>query len=237
MAVRFLKRLGYFLAFAMVLLAAGCLIPRPFFQGTQDGDNSVEILVISNPIHTDIALPATPELLAKFSFLAKSGMPLDNPNVRWLMIGWGGRAFYLETPTWSELKFTPVIKSLTADTAALHIEPLGTISEPNPAVTRLKITQAGFDAVTKEVLATFARDADGNTELIAGHSYGEYDKPELIVGKSYGQYDRFYEAKGTFNALVGCNTWAAKMLRYAGLQTGWWNPFPQSLRLSLNLQN
>ncbi len=221
--VRFLKRLGYFLALVFILLVAGCFIPRPFFQGSPDGDKSVEILVISNPIHTDIALPATPELVAKFSFLTQNGMPLDNPNVRWLMIGWGGRAFYMETPTWSELKFGPVFKALTADTSALHVEPLGTITEPNPAVTRFKISQAGLDAMTQEILATFARDAGGNTELITGHSYGEYD--------------RFYEAKGTFNALMGCNTWAAKMLRFAGLQTGWWNPFPQSLHFSLNLQN
>ena len=97
MMVRFFKCLGYFLALVIILVVAGCLIPRPFFQNNLVGDKSVEILVISNPIHTDIAIQATPETLAEFSFLADSGMPLDNPNMQWIMLGWGGRAFYLET--------------------------------------------------------------------------------------------------------------------------------------------
>jgi uncharacterized protein (TIGR02117 family) len=223
MMVKFLKRSGWFLALVMLFVAAGCLIPRPLFSYGQGGEKSVEILVISNPIHTDIALPATPEVLAKFSFLVQSGMPLDSSNVRWLMFGWGGRGFYLETPTWSELKFTPVLKALTADKSALHVEPLGNVGFTNPAVTRFKITQSGLDAIAAAMLTTFTRDTNGNVELIAGRSYGEHD--------------RFYEANGTFNALFGCNTWAAKMLRESGLQTGWWNPIPQSLWFSLNLQN
>ena len=223
MTVRFFKCLGYFLALVIILVVAGCLIPRPFFQNNLVGDKSVEILVISNPIHTDIAIQATPETLAEFSFLADSGMPLDNPNMQWIMLGWGGRAFYLETPTWADLKFVPVLKGLTADAATLHIEPLGNVDRSNPNVASFKITEAGLEVMRQEMLNTFQHDMK--------------DRPELIVGKSYGEYDRFYEAKGTFNALAGCNTWAAKMLRYAGLQTGWWNPFPQSLRFSLNLQN
>jgi hypothetical protein len=44
---------------------------------------------------------------------------------------------------------------------------------------------------------------------------------------------RFYEAQGTFNALVGCNVWTATALRSAGLRTGWWNPLPFLLIRSL----
>lgn len=219
----FFKWFGILLGTAILALAAGCVIPRPLFQSDVVGEKSAEILVITNPIHTDIAIPATPETLAEFAFLADSGMPLDNPNVQWIMFGWGGRAFYLETPTWADLKFVPVLKGLTADASALHIEPLGNVDRSNPNVASFKITEAGLEAMRQEMLNTFQHDMK--------------DRPELIAGKSYGEYDQFYEAKGTFNALVGCNTWAAKMLRYAGLQTGWWNPFPQSLRFSLNLQN
>jgi uncharacterized protein (TIGR02117 family) len=59
----------------------------------------------------------------------------------------------------------------------------------------------------------------------------------LIPAVSYGEYDRFYEANGTFTAVLGCNIWAAKALRTAGLRTGWWNPLPQTLRYSLELYN
>ena len=221
--IKYLKWFGWLLAVVTVVLAAGCLIPRPFFQAGFGGEKSVEILVITNPIHTDIAIAATPETLAEFAFLSDSGMPLDNPDVQWIMLGWGGRAFYTQTPTWADLKLIPALKGLTADAATLHIDLLGNVDRGNSSVTGFKITGAGMEAMRQEMLSTFQRDASG--------------KPELIAGKSYGDYDRFFEAKGTFNALIGCNTWAAKMLRVAGLQTGWWNPLPQSLRISLNLQN
>ena len=221
--LKFLKGFGWLLVVVIVVLTLGCLIPRPLFQSNIVDEKSAEILVITNPIHTDIAIAATPKTLAEFSFLSDSGMPLDNPNVRWIMLGWGGRAFYTETPTWADLKLIPALKGLTADAATLHIDLLGNVDRTNPVVTSFKISEVGMEAMRQEILATFQRDKNG--------------KPELIEGKSYGDYDRFYEAKGTFNALVGCNIWAAKMLRVAGLQTGWWNPLPQSLRISLNLQN
>ncbi|MER9496898.1 DUF2459 domain-containing protein [Mesorhizobium sp. M0587] len=40
----------------------------------------------------------------RFHFLVDAGLPSDAPEVRYIVFGWGGRAFYLETPTWSQLK-------------------------------------------------------------------------------------------------------------------------------------
>ena len=61
--------------------------------------------------------------------------------------------------------------------------------------------------------------------------------PVHIEGAHYGDADGFFEANGSFNALIGCNTWTARALRQAGLQTGWWNPLPQTLAYSLALHN
>ena len=61
-------------------------------------------------------------------------------------------------------------------------------------------------------------------------------RADLDPDASYGEFDAFFEA-GNFTALLGCNTWAAAALRKAGLQTGWWNPLPQTLGLSLDLHN
>ena len=61
--------------------------------------------------------------------------------------------------------------------------------------------------------------------------------PLRIPGAAYGDYDAFFEANGYFNAVLGCNTWTAAALREAGLQTGWWNPLPQTLAVSLDLHN
>ena len=61
--------------------------------------------------------------------------------------------------------------------------------------------------------------------------------PRPIPGSGYGPADLFFEARGRFNALLGCNTWTAAALRAAGLRTGWWNPIPQTLAISLRLND
>ncbi len=200
----------------------GTFVPRPIFGGQMDAPKDVTIYVASNPIHTDIIIPADGDTRTRFSFLADA-LPLDNPNVEWIIFGWGGRSFYIETPTWGAMKPGPVFRALTLDDATMHVELLSGLNKDSPSLTELQISKENLAALRTEILATFKLDAVG--------------KPQLITGAAYGDYDQFYEANGHFNALVGCNTWTARMLRVAGLRTGLWNPFPQSLRLSLNLYN
>lgn len=215
---------GFGLAILLLAVAvlAGTLVPRPLWP---DGDRSGptrRILVLENPIHTDIAIPLDARTQARFAFLEDAGVPIGDPDARWLIFGWGGRAFYLETPTWSDLKPGPVFKALTIDRSVMHVDIAGDISESNAAVTAFKIDEEGFDRLLAFVARSFAR---------------EKDRPVLIIGASYGPNDRFYEALGSFNALVGCNTWTARALREAGLRTGWWGPLPFNLLTSLALYN
>jgi uncharacterized protein (TIGR02117 family) len=224
-AIRGLRRVlaGAIAVAAFAVLAA--FVPRPLFPVEAAGGGVVEIFVASNPIHSDIIIPFDDVMRKEFAFLkAGNGADwFDNPNVRFISFGWGGRAFYLETPTWDRLQAVPLFKGLTIDNAVMHVEPLGEIFPGNPNVTPLRISAGGLVSLRKEIRASFMQGAD--------------QAPMLIAGKSYGQSDDFYEATGHFNALLGCNTWAARMLRVAGLRTGLWNPLPQSLRLSLKLYN
>lgn len=179
--------------------------------------------MLSNPIHTDIALPASPDVLDTFGFLAGAGLPMSNPSVRWLVAGWGSREFYLETPTWADLRPGPLLKGLTLDRSVMHVSLAGEIDPGAPGIVAVDISLSQFDAIVEQVLAGFARDESG--------------QPVLIEGRSYGEFDRFYEGEGRFTALLGCNTWTGAVLRMGGLRTGFWNPLPQSLGWSLALFN
>jgi uncharacterized protein (TIGR02117 family) len=209
------------LVIALAILA-GALVPRPLWSGDPAEAATRQILVLTNPIHTDIAIPIDPAVRRRFAFLEAGGMPAAHPAARWLIFGWGGRAFYLETPTWAELKPGPVLKALTLDRSVLHVDVAGEIAEPHPAVTSFRISESAFERLTQFIAASFEE------------SEGE---PVVVPGASYVGTDRFYEARGSFNALVGCNTWTAQALREAGLQTGWWNPLPALLAASLRLHN
>ena len=202
------------------LLALGILVPRPLFSADDGQMKDLEILVISNPIHTDIAIPANHDVLKKFGFLGQSGLPVDSPQLKWLVFGWGGRAFYLETPTWSELKWRPALKALTIDKSVIRVELYGEIRRDLSNVKSFKLSKGHFDKAVQDI-------ADSFSEAV----------PRAIDHPGYGPVDRFYEAKGYFNFLIGCNTWTAAILRDAGLRTGMWNPFPKSLLTSLEIYN
>lgn len=207
----------------LLLLVAGTVIPRPLLAPVKAlPDQPRRILVLSGPIHTDIALPLDETTRAAFAFLDAAGVPVGHPQARWLIVGWGGRAFYLETPTWADLKPLPVLRALTVDRSVLHVDVATGALADQPGV-------AAFD-LDKESYARLIA-------FIAGSFAAEPAAVVAIPDAAYGTYDRFFEARGTFNALFGCNTWTAEALRTAGLRSGLWAPLPQSLILSLRLFN
>jgi uncharacterized protein (TIGR02117 family) len=221
-----MRRLWRFLAVlvAAVLVAAalGTVIPRPLWPAAAEGEGTRHILVLKNPIHTDIAVPLDDGVRRRFAFLAGAGLPIEAPGARFIVFGWGGRAFYLETPTWSQLKAAPVLKALTLDASVMHVDVAGAIKEQHPDVAGFDVDEAHFSALLDYIAVSFQQGPDG---------------PVVIENAGYSSFDRFYEANGNFNALAGCNTWTAAALRIAGLRTGWWNPLPVSLGWSLSLYN
>lgn len=226
-----MRRLGQALAglaaLACVLLGLGVLgivVPRAAdrtFPPAGDEAGRTAVYLAANPIHTDILLPATPEMLARFGFLARDGLPLDHPDLATIVVGWGGRAFYTQTPTWADLTADAVWRSATLDRSVLHVSLGGRVSEEQPGLLRLDLSDAAFAALVGFVEASFEPGADGT--------------PRVLPGAAYGAFDRFYEARGRFNLFLGCNTWTAAALRAAGLPTGLWSPLPPSLLWGLQL--
>ncbi|MBD0415742.1 TIGR02117 family protein [Oryzicola mucosus] len=219
---RFARIALLLLGIPLATLLIGALVPRPLLPAVGPLSQPRHILVLHNPIHTDIAIPIDREVAERFSFMTQAGLPLDIPGAVYAVFGWGGRDFYLNTPSWSELKASAVFSALTVDRAVMHVSVIGDVPEDHPAVRRLALGEAEYSTLLDFIDASFTRD--GSAVL-------------PIDGAAYGEYDRFFEAQGRFNALLGCNTWTAAALRAAGQRTGWWNPLPLSLDASLSLYN
>ncbi|UJW87798.1 TIGR02117 family protein [Devosia sp. SL43] len=206
----------------IVLAIFGTLIPNPWVFSDEDRTPTRHILVVSNTLHTDIAIPIDPESLTVFDFLVDTTVPITHPNARWLLIGWGGRSFYLETPSLSDIKPGPTFRALTIDSSVMHVDVLGEIVPGSPDVTDIAITEAAYANLLSEISASFARP-NGSVQPIDGFAFGTTDK--------------FFEGVGSFNALLGCNVWTSRMLRSAGMRTGIWNPLPGLLTFSLGVYN
>ncbi|MEF0938624.1 TIGR02117 family protein [Rhizobium sp. BR 362] len=216
---------AFFVVLAIVAIAAlGIVAPRLLWHDGQavTAERSQQILVLSNPIHTDIAIPVDSDLISRFAFLRTAGVDLDNPNLRYIVFGWGGRSFYTQTRTWADLKAGPLLKSFTLDRAVIHAELAGEIPANAPDVTAINIDAEGLERLKRFILGSFEQTDN---------------RPSPLIGSNYGPNDAFFEAPGYFNALMGCNTWTAAGLRQAGLTSGLWTPLPWMLRLSLSLHN
>lgn len=198
------------------------VVPHPSTARFADAPRPHQVLVIANTIHTDLAIPVDPRSLATFAELAGTDLPIHHPDAQWLLFGWGGRSFYLETPTLADIRPGPLFRALTLDSSVMHVDVLGALDPNYPGVTTLALTDDAYSALLSAISQSFLRRDDAIVP---------------IEGYSFGAVDRFYEANGLFNAFAGCNTWTARMLRSAGIATGLWNALPSSLETSLRWFN
>lgn len=227
---RFIGIAAGLLGLVIVTVGFGTLVPRPFFVASASvesieihGGSTRTVLVISSQIHTDIAFPADGDVIENFDFMLRDGLDPSMPGVAYVVAGWGGRSFYIETPTWADLKPGPVFKALTVDDSVMHMSLAGQIDPAHPQVLPLELDEIAFTRLLASVSGSFRLNAEGD--------------PMVVAGAQYGANDLFYEANGWFNALLGCNVWTAKVLREAGIKTGVWTPLPVLLTASLRLHN
>lgn len=206
-----------------VALLAGLVVPRTaadFAQAPERAASRHEIVLIANPIHTDIALPATPQVLERLAFLGAAGLPIDHPDLGAILIGWGGRQFYTQTPTWGDLTARSAFASVTLDDSVLRFALVPPLIPDFPGTRRLSLSDEQFEALLAFIEATLTRDEAG--------------APIVIEGAGYTPFDRFFEAEGWFNIALGCNVWTAAALGKAGISTGFWTPLPQTLLRSID---
>ena len=202
--------------FAYFALAAlGAILPGAHPQ--IDGGPATRIALARGPIHYDLLLPVTESLRAEYSFAAQQGVPVNDPRVRYLIIGWGSRAFYTSTGSYADLNLGAVWLAVTGDAATLHLDVAGDVTGV-AALTWITVSDTQLQALRVAIAASLTRDAAG--------------QPIPLNAAPYGLTDAFYAAEGRFNILNTCNVWIGHMLRQAGLDFGMWTPTPQSVAFS-----
>ena len=194
----------------------GAFVPGPR-ASVPAGGATVEVLMIAGPIHYDLLLPADAGTLARFGFARAAGVPLGDPRVRWLVVGWGAREFYTTTGSYGDVSARAVWRGLTGDGSVMRIDVASALPAKPPA-RRLRMGQLQYNALLGAIEAGFARDAGG--------------QPVPVAGAGLSRTDAFFAGVGRFHAFRTSNTWIGRTLRAAGLRFGAWTPFPYSVALS-----
>ncbi len=184
-------------------LAAGALIPtNGAWREPAAGPETVDLFVETNGVHTGLTLPvfaAGVNWMDDFPITdADPALPATH-----IVVGWGSRDFYLNTPTWAQLKLSTALNAgLGLDSTLLHV---GHLANPTEQTWRkpLRVTADQYRALAASIRA--ARSSGGP---IAG----------------YSKDDVFYPALGRYTAAHTCNEWVGARLREAGVRTGVWTP-------------
>ncbi len=196
------------------LLAALGLGAIPSGPTKPPASEGVEIALLSNGWHVDLALPVKAEGIDWSADFPASDTASAGTSP-WILLGWGDRDFYLETPQLSDLKPGTAFNALLGrGPAVLHVVHLERLDE-GPRLRRLKIGPETYQALAARLKDSARRDPAGRTIL--------------IPNQGFGHADAFYEAKGHYSPLVTCNEWLAAHLRAEGLPVGVWAPLPSGL--------
>jgi uncharacterized protein (TIGR02117 family) len=128
-------------------------------------------------------------------------------------IGWGDRRFYLETPTWSDVKVANVLSAFFGfDETAMHVNWMLRDPAENKRCRKLTLTPHQYESLCQHISRSFVSNDDGRAVPIEAPGYFETD--------------RFYLAEGRYNVLRTCNTWTGTALEAGGVRVGVWTPLP-----------
>lgn len=177
---------------------------------------NIEIFIKSNGVHTDIVLPIkTPEIDWSNHIRIKNTLAKDTL-FKYIAIGWGDKGFYLETPSWEDLKFSVAFKAAFGlSSSAIHTTYYYRITETETCK-KILITDNQYKRLVIHVLNTFKKNELNEVIFI---------KTNAIYSKT----DAFYEANGSYSLFKTCNTWTNNALKIAGQKACFWTPFESEI--------
>lgn len=210
-----LKIISKFVLFIVVFLllyglSAYVLSIIPVNNNMSEHKKEYTIYIKSNGVHTDLVLPIKTDVKDWSEQIKYEHIQSKDSTHQYLAFGWGDKGFYLDTPEWSDLKFSTAFKAaFNLGTSAMHTTFYKQIQETENCV-KIEISKEQYQKLITFIEASFQYDTNGN--------------PIFIDAITYGKNDSFYEAHLTYNLFYTCNTWANQALKKAHMKAAFWTP-------------
>lgn len=221
--VRYLFRsVAVFFLFLVMLIAfyreQAVLCSSLYVNTDQPQERMIEGYVLNSGVHTDLVLPVkTAAMDWSDTFPWEDFEPEDQ--YKFIAFGWGDRGFYMETPTWDDLKFGTALEAMLL---------------PSESVMHVWYSS---DLVLGDDDAKFTMTGEQYQRLCAfiQASFSEASpKPLPTTADYYHQNDRFYLGEGSYFFTYTCNVWTNRALQEAGVKTPLWSPFPEPICRALH---
>jgi len=214
-----LYTIGFFIAFILLYLFAAFCLSRATVAREEGAATDVSIYIKTNGVHTDIVMPVKNEIINWNQEILFSNTHLeDTGNIQWLAMGWGDKGFYLETPTWDDLKFSTAFKAAFAlSTTAIHTTFYSNLTE-NKSCKKIMISNAQYKRLVDYIHLSFKQNENGQPIPI-------------VTNANYNKADAFYEGVGHYSMFKTCNSWANAALKSCGQKACWWTAFDTGIFL------
>lgn len=212
--------------FGFTILAFFCLIVLYFcfsvifsivpVNGNIEKDKDVVIFVRTNGVHTELVLPIRFDSIDWSTKVKFSNTKGNDTVMNYVAFGWGDKGFYLNTPNWSDLKFSTAFNATFGlGESAMHVTYYKSVSETRTSL-RIEISKRQYYQLIKYIQNSFEKTEKG------GFIYIKTDKV-------YCKNDAFYEGTGYFSLFNTCNTWTNKGLKICEQRACLWTPYDKGI--------
>ena len=214
------KRLLKFFLFFIGSIAVYFLCAFTFSTISIEKENITEEeitgYILSNGVHTDIVVPTTTSQYDWKSLLNHKHTISNDSTLKFTSFGWGDKGFYLETPTWDDLKFSAAFKAAFGlSHSALHVTYYNDMKESETCKS-FKLNKTQYIRLIKYIKKSFVLNK--NSEVL-----------NIETKLLYGNNDAFYEANGSYSLFKTCNTWTNSALKICGQKACLWTPFASGI--------
>ena len=207
-----LKIIGFVIGVVFLYIILSLLLPLIPVKAEETNDPKiVEAYIMTNGVHTDLVVPVKSKYIDWSQKLPFENTKGKDPDQNFIAFGWGDKGFYLDTPTWAELKFSTAFNAaFWLSESAMHCTYYNEMKLGEDCK-KIMLTEKQYQNLIKFIDDKFDQDASGNYKFI---------KTDAV----YDNNDAFYDAKGAYNFTYTCNTWANDGLKVAGQKAAFWTP-------------
>lgn len=177
----------------------------------EKSNEGVKMYIRTDGIHTDFLFPVKTEIVDWTSHFPVEDLREGlGDHFNYLAIGWGDQGFFLNTPTWAELKISTAFDALFyRGKSAMHV-----VYQEKPIENRyciaLVISKKEYASLKKYVLNVLKKD--------------KANRGNVIPMRGYWGNDAFYEANGKYSLFSTCNSFINGGLKSANLPACLWTP-------------
>ncbi len=206
---KLLKYLAIFiLSLVTYLLIVTLLSLVSVNKDVAENQQEIPIYILTNGVHTDIVLPLKSEHYDWTNQLKPEHTRAKDSTYQYAALGWGDKGFYLETPTWADLKASTALKAASGlSSTAMHVTFYKDLKE-GKSCKKLQISSDNYKKLILFINESFQTKS------------GEFLKIETDA--VYGKHDVFYEANGSYSLFYTCNSWANQALKAANQKAALW---------------